>query len=50
MLKGLAIVPPVCGRISIGRVVERNGKRIPEKDDAFTITTQVQQKGQWLLH
>ena len=29
MLKGLAITPPVVGRISIGRVVERNGKRLP---------------------
>ena len=28
MLKGLAITPPVIGRISIGRVVERNGKRL----------------------
>lgn len=50
MLKGLSITPPVIGRISIGRVVEKNGKRLPEKDDAFTITTQVQQRGEWLLH
>jgi hypothetical protein len=50
MLKGLAITPPVVGRISIGRIVERNGKRLPEKDDAFTLTTQVQQRGEWLLH
>ncbi|RDU98172.1 phage capsid protein [Trinickia dinghuensis] len=50
MLKGLAITPPVVGRIAIGRIVERNGKRLPEKDDAFTITTQVQQRGEWLLH
>ena len=42
MIKGLAITPPVIGRISIGRVVERNGKRLPEKDDQFTLTTQVQ--------
>ena len=33
MIKGLAITPPVLGRISIGKVVEKNGKRIPEKDD-----------------
>jgi len=38
MLKGLAITPPVIGRISIGKVVEKNGKRVPEKDDEFTIT------------
>lgn len=50
MLKGLAITPPVLGRISIGRVVEKNGKRIPEKDDQFTITSQVQNKDGWLLH
>ncbi|MDN7629703.1 recombination directionality factor [Burkholderia cenocepacia] len=50
MLKGLAITPPVVGRISIGRVVEKNGKRLPEKDDQFTLTTQVQQRGEWLLH
>ncbi|AMU08690.1 phage capsid protein [Burkholderia cenocepacia] len=50
MLKGLAITPPVVGRISIGRIVEKNGKRIPEKDDQFTLTTQVQQRGEWLLH
>ena len=41
MLKGLVITPPVLGRISIGKVVEKAGKRLPEKDDQFTITSQV---------
>ncbi len=50
MIKGLAITPPVVGRISIGMVVEKNGKRLPEKDDQFTITTQVQNKDGWVLH
>ena len=50
MLKGLAITPPVLGRISIGKVIEKNGKRLPEKDDQFTITSQVQSKDGWLLH
>lgn len=50
MLKGLAITPPVIGRISIGRVIERNGKRLPEKDDQFTLTTQVQTQNGWVLH
>lgn len=50
MLKGLAITPPVIGRISIGRVVERNGKRLPEKDDQFTLTSQVQSREGWVLH
>jgi hypothetical protein len=27
MIKGLAITPPVLGRISIGKIVEKNGKR-----------------------
>lgn len=36
MIKGLAITPPIIGRISIGRVVERNGQRLPAKDDQFT--------------
>lgn len=50
MIKGLAITPPVIGRICIGRLVQKEGKWIPEKDDSFTLTTQVQQKGGWLLH
>ena len=50
MLKGLSITPPILGRISIGKVVERNGKRLPEKDDQFTITSQVQNKDGWLPH
>ncbi|MGY6272140.1 recombination directionality factor [Achromobacter denitrificans] len=50
MLKGLAITPPVIGRISIGRVIEKNGKRLPEKSDEFTLTTQVQTHDGWILH
>ncbi len=50
MIKGLAITPPVIGRISIGHTVEKNGKQIPEKGDHFTLTTQVQGKDGWLLH
>jgi len=50
MIKGLAITPPVLGRISIGKVVEKNGMRLPEKDDQFTITSQVQTKDGWVLH
>ena len=50
MLKGLAITPPVLGRTSIGKVIEKNGKRLPEKDDQFTITSQVQGRDGWLLH
>jgi len=51
MIKGLAITPPVLGRISIGRVVEKNGIRLPKKDDQFTITSQIQEKDAgWVLH
>lgn len=51
MIKGLAITPPILGRISIGKVVEKNGKRIPEKDDQFTITSQIQNKDSgWVKH
>ena len=30
MIKGLAITPPILGRISIGKMVEKNGKRVPD--------------------
>ena len=50
MIKGLSITPPILGRISIGKVVERNGKRLPEKDDQFTITTQIQSRDGWVPH
>ena len=50
MIKGLAITPPILGRISIGRVVEKNGKRLPEKEDQFTITSQIQGKDGWVKH
>ena len=50
MIKGLAITPPILGRISIGRIIEKNGKRLPEKDDQFTITSQIQNKDGWVKH
>lgn len=50
MIKGLAITPPVLGRISIGKMVEKNGKRLPEKDDQFTLTSQIQNKDGWVKH
>lgn len=50
MLKGLALTPPVIGRISIGRVVEKDGRRLPEKDDGFTVTSQVQGRDGWITH
>lgn len=47
---GLAITPPLLGRISIGNVVEKNGKRLPVKDDQITVTTQFQVNKQWVKH
>lgn len=50
MLKGLSITPPILGRISIGKMIERNGKRVPVRDDQFTITSQLQTQDGWLTH
>ena len=50
MLKGLAITPPILGRITIGKVVDHNGKRLPQKDDQFTLTSQLQTKEGWIRH
>lgn len=50
MIKGLAITPPILGRISIGKVVEKKGKHLPERDDQFTITSQIQGKDGWVKH
>lgn len=50
MLKGLMMTPPVIGRISIGQVVEKNGKRLPQRDDQFTLTTQIQTHDGWIKH
>ena len=50
MIKGLAITPPVIGRISIGKLIQKDHKWLPEKDDSFTLTTQIQQREGWMLH
>jgi len=44
-IRGLAITPPIIGRISIGKRIERNGKSLPARDDQFTLTTQVKRAG-----
>lgn len=49
-INGLVIAPPSLGRISIGGVVEKNGKRLPQKDDQITITSNVQVKREWKKH
>ncbi len=51
MIKGLAITPPILGRISIGRVDRKElVSDLPEKDDQFTITSQIQSKEGWIKH
>jgi hypothetical protein len=50
MIKGLAITPPILGRISIGKIEVKDGKRLPQKDDQFSITTQIQNKDGWMKH
>jgi len=49
-IRNLAITVPTIGRISIGHIEERDGKRLPAKDDFFHITTQAKQNGEWMPH
>lgn len=49
-LKGLAYTVPILGRIAIGHIEERNGKRLPAKDDFISITTQTKHDGEWVPH
>lgn len=44
------ITPPILGRISIGKAIEKNSKYLPEKDDQFTITSQIQGKDGWIKY
>lgn len=48
MLKGLALTPPVIGRISVERSW-KIAKRLPEKD-GDAITSQVQSRDGWINH
>lgn len=50
MIKGLAITPPVLGRIAIGHLSEQDGRRRPVMDDEFRITSQVQSPEGWVRH
>lgn len=50
MIKGLAITPPILGRISIDKIVEKNSKHVSKKDDQFIITSQIQSKDGWVKH
>jgi len=47
---GLALTPPLLGRISIGDVQEKNGKTLPVKDDQITVTMQYKVNRKWVKH
>lgn len=49
-MKNIFVSPVAIGRISIGEVVEKNGKRMPKKADHFSITSNVQKNGTWVPH
>jgi hypothetical protein len=48
-IKNQLITPVTIGRISIGKRVESNGKQLPQKDDEFHITSNIQKDGQWIV-
>lgn len=52
LLNGLTYSVPIAGTIRLGRVVTRNNKRLPEKDDQFTVTLKHKEPGtgQWAKH
>lgn len=50
MLKGFAYTAPTVGRIAIGEVVERDGKRLPAKLDHFVVTSNVKRADGWVEH
>lgn len=45
MIKNLVVTPPQLGRITIGSVVEKNGKFLPVKSDAISVTGNSQDGG-----
>ena len=49
-VKNLVVAPSQLGRISIGRVVEKNGKQMPEKCDSIRITGNSMVNKTWVDH
>ena len=49
-VKNLVVSPSQLGRISIGRVVEKNGKNIPEKCDNIRVTGNAMVNKTWVDH
>lgn len=50
MLKNLAYTVPTLGRISIGEITVKNGKRLPTRLNHFKITAQHKKDGEWVMH
>ncbi len=50
MLKGLALNAASFGPHQYRTHCREERKRLPAADDQFTLTTQVQNRGEWLLH
>jgi hypothetical protein len=50
LLGGLTYSVPIDGVVRMGRAVERGGKRLPQKDDQFTITRKFKLGGNWVAH
>lgn len=46
----MVITPVIVGRISIGEVVEKDGKTYPKKSDEFHITSNTQINRKWVDH
>lgn len=49
-IPGMVYTPVELGTIRLGHLEERLGKQTPIKDDKFTITRLVKQRGQWIPH
>jgi hypothetical protein len=50
LLRSLSYSIPIDGVIRTGSIVLRGGKRLPQQDDEFTITTKYNEDGAWVPH
>ncbi len=50
MITNLSITTPVIGSIRLGETVEHNGKRIPKRNNHFSITSLFKHEGKWVPH
>lgn len=49
-VKNLVVAPSQLGRISIGKMVEKNGKNLPEKCDSIRVTGNTMVNKEWVDH